>query len=65
MNIMSDYRRKTLPYTTSTGVKIGLFYIPPSEYEQDADARALQLALINKNSKPTIWQRLFSTQVTS
>lgn len=56
---MSDYKRKTLPYTTSTGVKIGLFYIPPSDYKQDADAKTLQLALINKDPKPTLWQRLF------
>jgi hypothetical protein len=57
MNIM--YARKTLPYTTPTGVKIGLAYIPPSDYKPDADAKTLQLALINKDPKPSIWQRLF------
>jgi hypothetical protein len=57
MNIM--YARKTLPYTTSTGVKIGLFYIPPPEYKQDWDAYAMQLALLKLVPKQSFWRKFF------
>ena len=53
------YARKTLPYTTSTGVKIGLFYIPPPEYKQDWDAYAMQLALLKLVPKQSFWRKFF------
>lgn len=59
---MSDYEKKTLPYTTSTGVRIGLYYSPPPEYVADLDAQAIQFALINKLPKPTLLERIFSAR---
>jgi hypothetical protein len=51
---MSDSIRKVVPYTTPTGIQIGLLYNPKPEYEQDLNAYALQLALLNFNTEPSL-----------
>ena len=59
---MSDYKKQNVPYTTSTGVRIGLYYSPPPEYVPDLDAQAIQFALIDKMPKPTIIERIFHSR---
>jgi hypothetical protein len=59
---MSDHKKETVPYTTSTGVRIGLYYSPPPDYAPDMDAQALQFALINKMPKQTLMERILHSR---
>jgi hypothetical protein len=54
---MSDSMKAVVPYTTRTGVQIGVMYRPKPEYEQDLDAYALQLALLKVYREPNLIQR--------
>jgi hypothetical protein len=47
--------KEVIPYTTKTGVQIGLLYLPPNKYEADFDATLIQKALIYKPK--TAWQK--------
>jgi hypothetical protein len=54
---MSDSIKSVVPYTTRTGVQIGIMYRQKPEYEQDIDAYALQLALLKVYREPSLIQR--------
>jgi hypothetical protein len=47
----------TTPYTTSTGVQIGLLYTPPAPLIQ-GDMLRLQSALLAKRYSTPLWLRL-------
>ena len=59
---MSDFYRKNVPYTTSTGVKIGLYYSPTPDYAPDFDAQLIQFALINKSPKPSLVKKIICSR---
>ena len=54
---MFNYVNRTVPYTTPTGVQIGLLYQRPVTYFPDDDATLIQLSLLN-HTEPSRWSRI-------
>ncbi len=55
---MFKYVNRTVPYTTPTGVQIGLLYQRPVAYFPDNDATLIQLSLLNRIESPSKWSRI-------
>lgn len=62
-----DYKKyvRVPPYSTKTGVKIGLLYRAPFCAHMDGDAHALQKALLKKKAKEPIHYGDWAVGITS
>ena len=55
----SEVSQRPVPYTTSTGLKIGCMYQPKPKLTVSRDMELLQAALLNRPIvAPSLWDRL-------